>query len=66
MFADYFREVSKLALTKAGYSVGDTIFWYGSVLKIQQIDDEIHYDNFGQPHIVVLANNGKTYWLRAD
>ena len=55
-----------MALCKAGYSIGDTFFWYGNVLKIQQIDDEIHYDNFGQPHIIVLANNGRTYWLRAD
>lgn len=55
-----------MALTKAGYSVGEIFFWYGKVLKIKQIDNEIHYDNFSQPHVVVLADDGKTYWLRAN
>lgn len=55
-----------MTLSKAGYSVGGSFFWYGKLLKIQQIDDKIHYDNFNQPHIIVVANDGKTYWLRAD
>lgn len=55
-----------MALCKAGYSVGETFFWYGKALKIKQIDDEIKYDNFNQPHIIVLADDGRTYWLRAD
>lgn len=55
-----------MALSKAGYSVGNTFFWYGKVLKIEQIDDDVHYDIYGQPHIVVLADDGKAYWLRTD
>lgn len=55
-----------MALSKAGWSVGQHFFWYGKSLRVSQIDDEIHYDNFGQPHVVVLANDDKTYWLRAD
>ena len=53
-------------LSKAGWSVGQHFFWYGKSLVISQIDEEINYDSFGQPHVVVLADDGKTYWLRAD
>lgn len=55
-----------MTLTNSGYSVGETFFWYGKILTIKQIDGDIHYDNFGQRHVVVLANDNKTYWLRAN
>lgn len=55
-----------MALTKGGHSVGSTFFKNGEVHTIKEIDDKYHYNHMGVRCVVVLANNGRTYWLRAD
>lgn len=55
-----------MALSKGGWSVGQHFFWHGESLRIEEIDDDMHYDGHGQPHVVALADNGQTYWLSAD
>lgn len=55
-----------MALTKGGYNVGSTFFWNGESHTIVEIDDNYHYNHIGIRCVVVLADNGRTYWLRAD
>ena len=54
-----------MVFEKSGYTVGKTFFWYGKALKIKSIQAKTAYDKFGQPHVLVRADDGKIYWLRA-
>ena len=52
-----------MVLSFGGYNVGDLFLHYGAH-RIVAIQQGYEYDNFGQPHVIVQVESGKTYWAR--
>lgn len=50
-------------LSFGGYNVGDIYLHYGCH-RISAIQEGYVYDRFGQAHVILQVEGGKTYWAR--